>query len=460
VYEPTNRLTLTALGGHRWKIETHEGITHDFAPVKGAADPTRAKLLLMRTRDNHRIELFYDARGLLESVRDACGRLLFFQHDGRGRLTEIRLPLAREHGWCRHVSFVVDDHGDLVKVVDAKSNAFAFLYQGHLLVRETDRTGLSFYFQYDGTGSYARCIRTWGDGGIYDHVIDYDRRNRKTFVEDSLGRATVYTLDDLGMIVNVSDPHGKSTTYSYDPESGQLASETSPLGATTQRAYDTRGNCISVTGPDGATTTIEYDVRNLPVRAVDAMNGVRRWAYDREGHLSEEETPAGDVTRYGYARGLLSWIEGPAGDRTTLQYDEHKNIRHVREPNGVETQYTADNRGRIVKITNARGAVTRIEHDVQSRVLRVVSQLGYVQEMAHDAEGNVLEWRTTTRRVRFCYGGFHALVAREEAGTRIALERNTEDELVTVVNEAGERYSQPFQGDFPLDSASNRAVDT
>jgi YD repeat-containing protein len=454
VYEPTNRLTLTALGGYKWKIETHEGITHEFAPVKGAADPTRAKLLLTRTRDNHRIELFYDARGLLESVRDACGRLIFFQHDGRGRLTEIKLPLAREHGWIRHVSFVVDDHGDLVKVVDAKGSSFAFLYQGHLLVRETDRTGLSFYFQYDGTGSYARCIRTWGDGGIYDHLIDYDRRNRKTFVEDSLGRSTVYTLDDLGMVVKVTDPHGKSTTYSYDPESGQEATVTGPLGATTRCVFDERGNCVSVTGPDGATTTIDYDARCLPVRAVDVLGGVWRWAYDREGHLAEEETPAGEITLYGYARGLLSWLETPEGERATFLHDEHKNLILARAPNGAETRYLANNRGSIVKITDARGAVTRIEHDALDRVVRVLYPLGLVEQIVHDAEGNIVGVRTGSRQVRFSYSGVHMLIAREEAGTRVAFERDTEGQMVAVLNEACERYG------FKLDACGRVIEET
>ncbi|XYH96524.1 DUF6531 domain-containing protein [Sorangium sp. So ce1128] len=440
VYEPTNRLTLRALGDYRWQIKTHDGNTHELAPVKGALDSSRAKLCATTTRDGHRIELSYDARGLLARARDAGGRVILFAYDDRGRLTEIKLPVARERGWCRCVAFAYSAQGDLVQVTDAKGKAFTFEYQGHLLVRETDRTGLSFYFQYDGIGSSARCIRTWGDGGIYDHVIDYDVRNRKTFVEDSLGRTTVYTMDELGMVVAVTDPHGKSTAYTYDPESGQKASETGPLGTTTLWAYDARGNCTSVTGPDGATVRMEYDAHNLPIRAIDALGGVWRWARDREGHVREEETPAGEVTRYGYARGLLSWIEAPGGARTALEYDAHKNLVCRKEMNGAETHYKHDHRGRIVKVTNALGRVTRVERDALDRIVRVVLPLGYVQETAYDAEWNVIEVRSAARQIRCRYGGFHVLVEREEAGARVLFEHDTEGQLTAVVNEAGERY--------------------
>lgn len=69
-----------------------------------------------------------------------------------------------------------DASGDLVQVTDPLGHAWRFEYKNHLLVRETDRNGLSFYFAYDGFGQDAYCVRTWGDGGIYDHITDYDKR--------------------------------------------------------------------------------------------------------------------------------------------------------------------------------------------------------------------------------------------------------------------------------------------
>jgi RHS repeat-associated protein len=107
-----------------------------------------------------------------------------------------------------------------------------------------------------------------------------------------------------------------------------------------------------------------------------------------------------------------------------------------------------------VKVTNARGAVVRIERDAQGRVVRVLHPLGLVQEIAHDAEGNVVGVRTGTRQVRFRYGGFHMLIEREEAGTRVAFERDTEGQMVAVLNEARERYG------FKLDACGRVIEET
>ena len=56
--------------------------------------------------------------------------------------------------------------------------------------------------------------------------------------------------------------------------------------------------------------------------------------------------------------------------------------------------------------------------------------------------------------MRFAYGHFHRLVAREEGGTRLRFEYDTEDRLTAVVNEAGERYG------FELDACGRVKSET
>lgn len=441
VYESTNRLTLHALGGFRWEIETHDGIVHEFAPVKGAVDPKRAKLLRIRSADGHHaIELMYDPHGSLDTVRDCEGRLVLFSHDAKGKLVEIKLPLPYEPGWIRHVGFEHNGEGDLVRVLDAKGKPFEYEYLDHLLVRETNRNGVSFYFHYDGIGHAARCVRTWGDGGIYDHEISYDRRNRKTFVENSLGQSTIYTMDSLLMVQKVTDPHGKDTTYAYDPRSGEEASRTGPLGTVNQATFDGRGNCTSITGPGEATVTIAWDERNLPVSAVDETGGTWGFKHDSGRHLIEIVTPENEVIRCGYERGYLAWFGGADAQRTTLEHDREKKRLRVRAPNGAVTEYIEDNRGRSVKVKDARGGVRRAVFDVLDNLLRVTTATGLIEERGYDDECNLTELRNANRHVRWQYGGYNWLIAREEASTSIQFERDTEGQMTGVVNEKGERY--------------------
>jgi RHS repeat-associated protein len=438
VYDATNRLTLRALGNLRWDVEAANGVVREFAPVPGG-DSQRARLQRIRSRDGHHsIQLTYDARGLLEWVRDCGGRLIAFVHDKQRRLAEVKLPLSRESGFYRHLKYVYGASGDLVEVVDAAGHSWKFEYRGHLLVQESDRTGLSFYFQYDGLGASARCVRTWGDGGIYDHLISYGVPNRKTMVENSLGAVTVYQMDELGMVVKVTDPHGAVTEYAYDEDCGELAKEVDALGHERLMTYDERGNIVAVQGRDGARVRIECDARGLPVRALDALEGEWRWTYDSEGHLLERQAPTGERISYGWGEGLLTWVAPPGKPRILLEYDKQKNLIRERASEDSATEYEYDSQGRLVRTRDARGAVLRVRYDVLGNPVRLESPTGVIQEMTYDAERNILMVRDVTRHIRLVYGHFHKIVAREEADTTIRFLHDTEGRPTTVINEAGE----------------------
>jgi RHS repeat-associated protein len=440
VYDPTNRLTLKAIGAHRWEIETADGVVHVFAPVPGG-NPTRAKLIRIRSADEqHTIELFYDDRGLLSRVVDSGGRVYRFKHDGAGKLREALLPDPHDPGYVsRQFKYEFDFRGNLSRVVDALDHSWKFKYSGHLLVQETDRAGLSFFFQYDGRSHEAKCVETWGDGGIFHHVIMYDSLNRKTIVEDSLGHVTVYQMDDLGMVTSVMDSMQRLTRYEYDPESGQESAVTDPLGRRTQREYDADGNCVAVTNPDGTVVRVGYE-RNRPVRVVDECGHVWTRRYDALGRLRAVIDPLGAETTYHCRRGLVSEVVDAAGAKTEMAYDEQKNLCAVRYANGAVESFKHDPLGRMVEHWDVRGAVTKYRYDACSGLSEVEEADGNVIRFERDAEGNVLEIQDNVRLVRFAYGGFHKVVMREEGGTAVKLQYDTEQNLAAIENEAGERY--------------------
>ena len=59
-----------------------------------------------------------------------------------------------------------------------------------MIVKESNKNGLSFYFEYDWYHPDGMCIRTWGDGGIYDRRITYDEHRHVTIVDDSRASAS------------------------------------------------------------------------------------------------------------------------------------------------------------------------------------------------------------------------------------------------------------------------------
>jgi RHS repeat-associated protein len=462
VYEPISRLTLRSLGKGRYTLTTHDGIEREFARLElsrpaaaGALLTERAtwsRLVRERTRAGASLSYRYDERGLLASVTDGGGRSVLFEQDALGRLSASRLPDPDgAERWLVHTRYTYDDAGDLVLASDALGHSFRYEYQTHLLTRETNRNGLSFYFAYDGFGQDAYCVRTWGDGGIYDHLISYDKAGRATFVKNSLGFTTSYFMHAVGAVTKVIDPLGNTTRYEYDEASLQRTQLIDPTGARSEWQYDSRGNCVQMLAPDGARVQITYGSHHLPERLTDALGGDWRWSYDPEGRLLARRDALGQRTQFQWRGPLLVGITDARGQLTRLEYDAAGNLSALVAPDGSATRWAYDARGRCVTLVDPNGNEQRRRYDVLGRVVRVHEPDGNVRDLDYDAEGNVLQARDRDHDVRFEYQGLSRLRARSEAGTRIEFQYDTEERLLAIRNEQGAVYR------FLLDPAGNVA---
>jgi YD repeat-containing protein len=443
-YSPVDRLTLRRMGEHEWTVETADGLVHWLRRVSWS-ERTVCRVVRTSNRAGFEIGYEYDERGRLRGVVDSAGRRMRFVHDERGRLVEVWLPHATQAGLQRYNRYEYSEAGDLVAVYDAYGHATRYEYGNHLLDRETDRTGLSFYFEYDGKGPEAWCTRTWGSQGIYDHRLVYDKLKGITEVTNSLSHTTTYYWDGRGVVLRRVDPLGHEWRKEYD-EHLRLVEEVDPLGHATRYGYDGRGNCNKVVKPDGATWELTYNRLDLPERARDPLGGEWEWGYNLMGQVVEEKNPLGARRKYEYAKGLLVGLVDEQGRRTELKYDEHKNIAWMVAPGREAVRLSHDPLGRVTYRRDARGAEWRSHYNVLGWETRWEGPTGEVWEKRYDPEGNMVELRGPRRRVRFTYEGYHWLASREEAGARVELKHDWEGQLIGVVNEAGETWSWELDG--------------
>ncbi|MCC7541816.1 MAG: RHS domain-containing protein [Deltaproteobacteria bacterium] len=440
LYDPRDRLTIRCKAAFTWEIESHpDGLVRELSRVTNRPDDQVAKLVRIRSRDGHEVRLVYDPKtGLLATVYDSCGRRVLFEHDERGKLVRVLLPDPKEEGHREHLSFAYSDRGDLAEARDALRQVTRYLYESHLLVQWTDRTGLSFHYRYDGRGPEAYCVRAWGDGGIYNTRFDYDKSNHYTVVTDSLGRDTTYHYNRSFLVTQIVNAHGGVTELVYDDDLRKVL-EKDPLGRTTRWEHDERGNSTRFVGPDGAAVSIEHDERDQPILIRDAR-GETRFVYDAQSSLVERTGPTGDVTRYEWAHGLLRAVVEPGGARTEIAYDGDKNVTRIRDARRAEIRLDHDRRGRLVKRRDARG-IERYRWDIRGRLAEMDDLAGVTHGWDWDAEDHVVSTGTVFRKVRFGYSGNGWLAWREEAdGSRVLFEHDTEGQLVSVTNEAGERH--------------------
>jgi len=454
VYDPINQLTLRFKHSHLIEIEKHHGEVLEFAPPKTRDSTARAhwwRLQKRRTRDRHEIVLSYDDRNNLQWVRDSGGRLIGFEHDANNRLLRVLLPHpTQDQAFVDYVRYAYDAEGDLVKVTDALGASWTFAYKRHLMVRETNRNGLSFYFAYDGFGSEAYCVRTWGDGGIYDHVIDY-AKGSVTIVTNSLGYKTAYKLNPIGQVVEVVDARGGTTKYEYDERSLKTTKVTGAVGGETTTEYDARGNVTKVTLPDGAELNVEYSPLGKPTRAVDALGGQWQWSYDAAGRVTGTNNPANERTQFHWGEAGLIAVTDAAGQHTQLAYDSSRNLSTITAPDGSVTSWSYDRLGRRTASLDLNGNQRRYDRDAQGRALHIAEPDGNERELSYDAEGNIVRARDRLYDVIFDYHGMNRLAARSQAGTRVEFLYDTEEQLVAIKNEHGFAYR------FVLDPAGDVA---
>ncbi|NVB37013.1 hypothetical protein G6O69_04170 [Pseudenhygromyxa sp. WMMC2535] len=445
VQNPIERATLRCKPEGCWELTDSQGVVREFAPVPGRED--RAMIQRQRSRCGfHEIRWFYGERGLLEWVRDSAGRMIGLRHGGDGHLHELWLPKPEGEGHDCHRRYTLDDDADLVEVEDALGERWRFAYVTHLLSQETDRNGLSFHFAYDGLGEDAWCVRTWGDGGIYDHALAYDKHEKVTYVTNSRGHTTRYHMNLVGQVVKIVDPLGGEYQLEYDPTTLGLLAETDELGRRTACTLDTRGDVETLTTPDGHELAYVHDHRGLPLTTIDTLRGEWSWTHDIHGQLVESKAADGGTTRFDHSGGHLTRVIEPNGATTQLSYGPQGLINTLRSPTGAVLEFEHDALGRRVHQRGPEDAGFRYDYDREGRLLHLHRRGASPVSFSHDAEGMLTCISDAGESVEFTYTGSSWLATRREGGQVVGYEYDGEGELVALVNELGQRH------DFELDA--------
>jgi RHS repeat-associated protein len=415
-------------------VEAGSGLTHHFARVASRSDLPRVKLT---DRNGFAVHFTHDERGRLAEILDSGERSWQLIYGAGQRVARIEGPHPNHVGErVVYMRCSYDERGNLAEVLDAHAKPQRFRYDGHLLIKETNRNGLSFHFEYDGKDERARCLRTWGDDGIYDHKLSYDDTLGITSVTNSLGHKTQHEHDGA-MVRRRFDAFGNKRETEYG--AGYLVlSEVDEAGQRTDYSYDERGNVSRVVRPDGSSVSLRHDANDLPVEAIDALGGTWSWTREPGGRLLARTDPQGNTTRYRYSDRFLVSVHAPA--RTSLGYDERGNLTAIVAPDGGRTHFEHDLLGRVVSVMDAAGSVRRSEHDLLGRVIRCVEPDGNVRVLSHDGEGNVTRTKDRQHDVQFGYRGMNRLVSHSEAGTLVQFQYDTEEQLTAIINEHGSVY--------------------
>ena len=369
--------------------------------------------------------LAYDEAGHLHTITDPAGRVYTLTWTGN-HITQ----LADTAG--RIVSYAYDSNDNLTDVYGVGTT-------------RSPATQDNDHIQYTYTAAHLMSsIRTPDNyGGAASAVtgMTYDSSERVTTQTDATGGTTTFSYGPAGDLsagqTLITDPAGHETldtyangllmsetkgygtpnagtwSYTYDPVTLGVSTETDPDGNLTTYSYDDNGNLVSESDGNGTTTNYLYDSSNDLIETIDGNGVATVNQYDQAGHIPSGAAGTGDLTSttITQANNVVESTTGnfgPAPTRTTnYYYDDpaHPGERtRVVDPDGNTTTTTYNSAGYVASVTDALGNKTQYGYDTAAGWLTTtVSPAGTAAGMTtscqppatgcttygHDAYGNV-----------------------------------------------------------------------
>lgn len=436
-YHRNERLLLTREDTHSYSLfDYSERLTYIFRKEQDSWQQFR--LHAVRNEAGFAVTLTYNTQGRLQYLTDSAGRRLVTALDGKGRITSVT---AHHRGKQRLlVRYAYNDAGDLTEITDALEQTTRMTYERHLMRSKTDRNGQTFYWEYDGPTTGARCVHTIGDGGLLEGRLEYHPEKGYNRVTNSLGHTTTYHYTPDFVITRETDPLGYSQFTEYT-EYFEVYRQTDAAGNITGYTYDDRGNLTSVQRPDGSREQFMYDEHNRLVMNVDPQQRTRVLSYNDKGLVATVTESDNTVKAFRYnEQNLLVSFRDQTDAPVTLYYDEDHNIIGKSTPAGRISRLF-DEWGHCLLIKDPQKGEESYLYDALGRLSDVRQPDGNIVELSYDAYDHPLSISDRNNVLRMTYTPLGRLHTRERNGEKTAFLYDTESRLVKVINERGEEHA-------------------
>ncbi|MGZ8219967.1 RHS domain-containing protein [Methylomagnum sp.] len=406
-------------------------------------------------QEGHGIALIYDDQGQVQALQASWGKTLLIQREG-SRIAAIGPARLGGTGleftappWVR---YQYDGQGDLSAALNCLGQGERYAYRNHVIVRRTLPSGFNFHFEWDSYTPVGRCVRNWGDGGIYDYRFEWTDRGISRAI-DSRGGVTEYMHDAEALLLWETSPEGRTTRYEYN-ENNLPSSVTDPAGHATRYEYDAEGRLSAVIDPLGQVHRLGYDAAHKPTALTDPIGQTWTRAYDEQGHLTQAQDPQGTITRFSYnPQGLPAVITNALGQTRTLLWDEQARLVGEVDFNGVRQRYQYDGEDRIIAAITQDKLVSQYQYDAVGRIIAVKASDGAGVKLRYNPAGHPTHYTDAAgRTTEYRYGdGLSQITERiDPAGQILRYHYDSERNLIGLTNAKGENYRLNYDKDENL----------
>ncbi|WP_053214659.1 RHS repeat-associated core domain-containing protein [Pseudomonas sp. Q12-87] len=407
------------------------------------------RLTALSDRYDNRLTIQRNLHGDISRLDNGAGRALRLRYEQRQLIAvdyqSFHPAASLDEAWRTEqtlASYRYDGRSRLIEATNAVGESERYDYDDqHVILQRQLAGGASFYWEWQGAGRAARCVRHWASFAQMDSRYTWGEDGRVT-VQHLDGSQQVYVHDDRARLVRQVEPDGGEHLKAYD-EQGRLIAEQDPLGAVTEYRYDEVGRLVALIPPIDEPTSYEYRNGFLHSRS----RGKAVWTYRRnaQGDVTATVDPDGQRTAYGYdGHGQLLFIRYPDGGEHRFIRNRLGQLTEEILPDGGRWCFSYDALGRLLTRQDEHGALTHYRWDAVGRMLQVTLPTGATRAWSYNAYGKVTSERDELGRVtRYEYADDLHLISRRlnPDGTELKYRYDSARLLLTEIeNESGEKY--------------------
>ncbi|WP_422091459.1 RHS repeat-associated core domain-containing protein [Tenacibaculum ovolyticum] len=439
-YMRQEKTTLTrTLKGHFVAYSHTEELHYYFEHKTVKEEQTLYKLTKIEDLRGFKTQFIFKHHQLTQII-DASNRELTLEYTIEGFVSNIYLN--KNAGKELLVAYQYDALGNMIGIADALEQQTIMEYQDHLMIKKVDRNGQAFYWEYEGEGTAAKCIHTWGDNGWQEGWMEYHTDEGYNKITDANGVVTYYYYTPEGLVTEIKNGEGDSEFTEYT-EFMEVYRDIDQEGNVTGYTYDEQGNQTSVVYPNGAASQYMYNEEGRLVITIDPEGNKRNYTYKKEApHLVNSIVePDNSMTVFTYNnKQLVSEVKNN-DQKSNLKYDKQYNLETFTDQDGNITSWAYNRRGQVLNITANGHIQQNFGYDNLGRVIRVENIGQEETQLKYNAYNEVLQAFNNKTKVDFEYTPMGSLKMRQENGTKVFFSYDKMEQLKSIKNEHNETYS-------------------
>jgi len=366
-----------------------------------------AKLSQIHTDFGAKLELEYNAQGLVSKIQDHSGRTWMLRYGEHTELLDIALEGSTRTTYVYQTQLHAQKHILLLaKVKNAnKEEILSLEYNKEAKLTAYTKAGMRYSYTWD---DFSTISKEDSQGEVYRYRLDsmglvssvmypdatmtveqYDEHTHTAHIQTRGGNAREELYDNRGRLLRVSINDEEQIRYTYEAHNPRPVSFIKE-GKSTVFAYDEKYNLLRTTHPDGSTQSYTYSKEGQLLSYTDANANITTYTYSPQGQLLTQVNAQGATQKYSYdALGNMLSHTDANGQTSTYSYNTLDQVIRYEDAQKQSIDFSYDNTGKLQSLKDPANRSTHFVYDTAQRLIQKRYPDGSVESYTYHPDSNI-----------------------------------------------------------------------